>query len=524
MRKTLEYFCDYCSKNKFLSPLFAAYYRLAVKSLALALKMHNFKQIVKVYLRHRDWILGVSDIDLIFIMKSLEPAEDASSFKKLWKTYIFLRKLFPMLCDTEEIRFIPEEQIREHPLRVNGETALLLSPHKWECIYSKKGSISPASFSLSHPEKPAIPHTRFLHFNFYGYMQRMILSGQDIPALKFCRLRKNMMKILQHLFYLKNSKAIGMDELTKQLSGQEKTCKDADEIAARDIFKLLEEVPAGAAARRNALLYAFRKLILFIQDVHDRHYDLGSGTHPAPHTHDGSWMGKPLKDFIEEGNRLFGERFRVNAIKPISELTQRAFLSIDENTDRDLFEKLILFSSRHYQMLLRSGTSLYVVTDKILTSQFYALWSPHALEAHILLARDSFNPGQMLKIKLPPEEWTLRKIRNSLAIFEEYYLPLLASPYAGGNGIDFCKIYERPEVEMLFHYFYYLKDRDVYFRDLKQAKGDSAEILCLTAAKYADEIGLNQWHPYEYVTAYPYLKKMIRLVDRMTCERIGRRC
>jgi len=520
MLKPIEYFRDYCSKSRPFNTLLAVYYRLAIKSLAFVLKKHDFKQIIRVYLRHSNWILGASDIDLIVIMDSSGWIADADFFKKLWKSYGFLRKLFPVLCGTEEIKFIPEEQIKEHPLRTNGEALLLLSPHKWKCIYSRKCANAPLSFTISRTEKPTLPHTRFLHFNFYGYIQQVILSGEDISELKFCRLRKNIMKIIQHLLYLKGGDILEADELTILLSDPERSAKDTDEATVGNIFKLLEKIPENARARRNVLLSAFQEIVLLIQGIHDRRYDLSVGADAAPHSADNHWMEKPLKDFIKEGNKLFAEQFRFVITMPIYEAKQRAFLLINEKTDRYLFEKLIAFSNQNYRKLSRSGTCLYIATDKILTSQFYALWGPHALEAHILSTRQSFNPGGRLKIKLPPDEWTLWKIRNSLSILEEYYLPFVTSPRANSKKTKSYRIYETPEVEMLFHYLYYLKDREAYYRDLKRAKGESDEIICLAAAKYADEIGLSQWHPDGRATTYPYIKKMIRLIDRMADEKI----
>lgn len=515
IRICLDRFGDLCAKNKYFNFLLEGYYALAVQSLAGLLKKQKFDQILNVYVRHRDWILGVSDIDLVFIIKPLTPDQDIAFFKKLWKSYIPLRILFPVLCDIDEIRFINAEQIDRHPLRMNKEASLLLAPQKWACIYSKDASRDPVAFPITDKTDSSVPHTRFLYFNLYSYWQWVILSGGRISELRFFRLRKCTMKILQHLFYLNEKTCFDIKELTQRLSGGEGAQGSAEVLKAKEIFRHLEEVPRNSSDRRSSMTCAFRKLILYVQQVHCKHYDLNTDLRSASHSQDKTWLGQTLGDFIDRGEELFGDQFQVVALRPIYEIKLRAFLLIDEKITQKQFDELLRFVSRYHQKLFQSKVQLFVATDKILTSQFYALWSPHALEAYLLLARDSFNPRGLLKIKVPPENWTLWKIRNSVSIFGEYYLPLLTSPRAKGDGGDFCKIYERTDIEMLFHYFYYLKDREAYLRDLAATKGDSNEILCITASKYANEIGMADWHPDKYADAYPYIKRMISLVDQM---------
>lgn len=161
-------------------------------------------------------------------------------------------------------------------------------------------------------------------------------------------------------------------------------------------------------------------------------------------------------------------------------------------------------------------------TESLLTSQFYTLWGPHALEAYILSAKGYHGRGGNLSIKIPPERWSVHQIRNSASIFEEYYLPLLHSPIAKGSGADFFKIYERSETETLLLYFYFLKDRESFIRDINDVKGDINEMLCIVTSKYSVELGTEAWRPYSYSSAYPYIAKLIRLVDTMAASELSR--
>ena len=500
-RAILEEIFDHSIKNDFFGYCFGRYYHAAICSLRFVLKQQRSQEILTVYLRHEEWILGASDIDLVFIIRSSDHDKDIVFFKKLWKTYFVLRLFYPILCKFEEIRFISQELLQKHPLKENAESYLLLAPHKWRRIYSNNDDDSARKEFLSKgPIKASLPLTRFLHFNFYSYIQWVILSDQRISKLKFLRLRKNMMKIRQHLSYVKEEKTNEGLLLSNEL--------------------ISTGIPAKEILRQDVIISEFRELILDLHRTHAERYDLSNELYTVPHANDDSWMTSAVKVFIRQGNELFGDRFQLVMIRPICDFTVKSFLFIDESFGKDLFNDLIDLSRQHNLELFKSSLRLYFVTDKILTSQYYTLWSPFALEAHILLARGAYNPKGSFKIKLPSNEWTLWKIRNSISIFEEYYLPFLTSPNARGKGINYCKLYERPEVEILFQYFYYLKDRDSYFDDLKKAKGDLNEMLCLIASKYANEIGIQDWFPRTYDSAYPYIKRMVRLIDQMAYDQI----
>jgi len=327
-----------------------------------------------------------------------------------------------------------------------------------------------------------------------------------------------MLKILQHLFWIDENCLYDIDELKRKWDKGEN--RDAKEQLAGEIFDHLNEIPYSISERRRLILDTFRKSAFLIHRTHDEHYDLNEGALTVKHCRNDEWLGKPLKEFIEGGKNAFSGQFQTVVIKPICEQSMRAYILIQPEMEAALFDDLLLFIEKHNQRLFESKVRAMVTTDKILTSQFYTLWSPYALEASILLARESYDPDGALRIKKPPEPWILWKIRNSVSIFEEYYLPLLTSPMAKGTGMDFCKMYERPEIEMLFHYFYYLKDPVKYEQDLKEVEGDSNEILCITASKYGNEIGIGDWRPYRYESAYPYVKKLIRIIDRMAMDRM----
>jgi hypothetical protein len=106
-------------------------------------------------------------------------------------------------------------------------------------------------------------------------------------------------------------------------------------------------------------------------------------------------------------------------------------------------------------------------------------------------------------------------------VFEEFYLPFLMSPLAKGEGMDFCKIYERAETEILFHYFGYVRSRDEYLDLLQRSGGDADEVIAWACANYGNEIGIRSWHPLRFIDSYPCLKSMIRQVDQLAWEKLG---
>jgi hypothetical protein len=170
--------------------------------------------------------------------------------------------------------------------------------------------------------------------------------------------------------------------------------------------------------------------------------------------------------------------------------------------------------------LVAEKVFLNTTTPVLLTSQFYTQWGHVALEAHILQAQSVFAPRGGLRLLLPNAQWTLQKIRESVAVFEEFYLPFLTSPLARGEGLDFCKIYERAETEMLFHYYCYLKNPLEYLDLLQRSDGDTDEVIAYGCAKYGNEIGIQAWHPIRFIDSYPYLKSMIRRVDEMALQQL----
>ncbi len=503
----LEQLLDHCAKNRVSYFLLRAYYQLATHCLASALKVAKFDSLIKIYLRHNRWILPISDIDLVCLIKRGEPRDDMVFFRKFWKLYGFLRVFFPMLCTSDEIRFIHDEQIHKHPLRTKTDALALFTPDQWLCLYSKKGSGDGIPVWIMY----AAESTR--HWNMYCKLQWPLIAGQIITELKFRRLSGIMLKLTQHLYFLKENKAIDIPSLGKL-------------PFANDFYLQTHTIPSNPLRRRSILLHSFQKLIFLMDRIHSERFDLSYGLIPVRHSSDDHWLGSPLKDFIREGKSIFGGQFQIAVLKPLGEYNARAFLLLKESWSPAIIQKLMTFANQHNQKLFESRVRLMFGTESIIASQFYALWSPHALEAHILLVRESYNPDGHLKIKLPPHEWVVWKIRNSVSIFEEYNLPFLISSQAKGAGIDFCKIYERFEVEVLFHYFSYLRNRETYENDLMRTNGDSLEMMAITASRYGNEMGTGDWRPYSYASAYPYVRQMIRLVDTMArreTERISRK-
>ncbi len=497
--------------------LFTAWYRTSLKCLPLLVKDGKTRQVKTVFTRHQNWIVGISDIDLIILYDSLDPDRDRTMFVTFWRRYLVLRLFFPMLCWISEIRWIPLDALEKHPMHRQPEVHLLASPEQWQAIYDRPGEHPSETPVFNPPFTSRLPLTVFLEYNLYGYIQRQVFSSGKQPGLRVERMAKCAMKIIQHLHFLETGQYHKVQDL-KQLIANPPSREPWQRYRGM-IGGLLPE--AGQEAHDEAMVRSVFNLVTGLSRAHEAVTPVEAPATEPFHKTPGNWPGSGLDRFLHEAGQEFGDRLRLVAFStPYYKNATRLFYVIGPGESFEAFYRFVRFARNYHGILSNERVILNATTPALLTSQFYGLWGHFALEPQIMLARGVYAPRGGFEMKHPPEEWTLQKIRESVAMFEEYYLPFMMSPRAKGEGMDFCKIYERTETEMLFHYFCYLKDKDAYLETMERSGGSGDEVITLGCARYGNEIGIQDWHPFRYVDAYPYMKSMIRHVDEMALRQL----
>jgi hypothetical protein len=498
--------------------LFTAWYKLSLKCLPLLARGAKTRQVKTIFTRHQNWIVGISDIDLIILYNSLDPENDRILFVAFWRRYLVLRLFFPMLCWISEIRWIALECLPRHPHHLQSEVHLLSNPEQWCAVYSRPED-DPAEIPVFNPPLNApFPLTLFLDFNLYGYLQRQLFSSGNQPGLRIERMAKCAIKITQHLHFLETGEYRTVQYLQRRL--EEENASEPWQSYRQMLRGLLTEENTQQD-RDKAIAYAVFNLIVELSRVHQACVESEAPAVEPLNVTPGQWSGTGLDQYLQHAEQQLGNSLSLVAFNsPYNQKATRLFLVIKPGTRFEEFYEFVRFSRKYKDTFSAEKVILNATTPVLLTSQYCGLWGHFALEPYILLSQGVYAPRGGIRLKLPEEAWTLQKIRESVAFFEEYYLPFMMSPRAKGEGMDFCKIYERTETEMLFHYFCYLKDRDGYLELMQKSGGCGDDVIAYGCARYANEIGIQDWHPYRYVDAYPYLKAMIRKVDEMALKKL----
>lgn len=514
LRKTLSFLVRFAPVRWAL----AGWYRLSLKGLALIVRGKYTGNIKAIFNRHQNWILGISDIDLIIFYDDPDPAQDRRLFISFWRRYRILRLIFPMLCGVSEVRWIPLQRLAKHPLHTQAETHLLLNPEQWSCVFSSSEDPALTVPVFDPPMEPGLPLTMFLDFNLYGYIQKQLFSNEAQPSLRVDRMAKCAVKITQHLHYLQSGEYITVPELQETLARPSE--KHPWEHYAQMLGGLL--LPrAGQQDRDREIARSFYNTLLDLSRVHETLLHQEDPKSEPVHQFPGEWQGSDMEDFVREVEQRFASRLTLVSYKsPYKQYHRRLFLVITPETSFEDYFAFIGLARSYEETFQEQKIILNVTTPVLLTSQFYGLWGHVALEAYILAAQPVYAPRGGLKLCMPEEQWTLQKIRESVAVFEEFYLPFMMSPLAKGEGMDFCKIYERAETEMLFHYYGYLKDRQAYLGLMTETAGSVDEVITWACARFGNEIGIQDWHPFRFIDSYPCLKKMIRQIDEMALRQL----
>lgn len=496
----------------------AGWYRLSLKALALIVRGNDTTNIKAIFNRHQNWILGISDIDLIIFYHDPDPVQDRALFVAFWRRYRALRLVFPMLCGVSEVRWIPMQRLAKHPLHSQSEVHLLLNPELWNCVFSQAQENTMPVPVFDPPLEPRPPFTMFLDFNLYGYLQKQLFSNEEQPALRVDRMAKCAVKVTQHLHFLQTSEYISVPQL------QEKLADPTGEQPWQGYRDMLSGLLAPGDEENSRDIEIARAIFTALLELSRAHESLLSSETPElepVHQEAGDIRGSGLVGFLRDVDNQFANRLTLIAYKsPYKQYHRRLFLVVMPETSFEDFYAFTRLARDYHETLQQEKVILNVTTPVLLTSQFYGLWGHVALEAQFLLTQEVYAPRGGLKLRLPEEKWTLQKIRESVAVFEEFYLPFIMSPLARGSGMDFCKIYERAETEMLFHYYGYLKDREAYLELMRQTGGSVDEIITWACARFGNEIGIQDWHPFQFIDSYPCLKKMIRQIDQMALQQL----
>lgn len=514
LRKTLSFLVRFAPVRWVL----AGWYRLSLKGLALIVQGKHTSNIKAIFNRHQNWILGISDIDLIISYDDPDPAQDRQLFVSFWRRYRILRLFFPMLCGVSEVRWIPLQRLAKHPLHSQAEVHLLLNPEQWSCVFSRSDDPALNIPVFDPPIEPGLPLTMFLDFNLYGYIQKQLFSNEDQPSLRIDRMAKCAVKITQHLHYLQTGDYVTVPQLKEELGKQPLQQPWAH---YRQTLSGLLRPESGQQDRDREIARSIFNVLLDLSRVHEKLLPAEGPESRPGHRFPAEWQGSGMEDFLREVEQDFSGRLSLLSYKsPYKQYHRRLFLLITQETPFEDFFAFINLARSYQETFQKQKIILNSTTPVLLTSQFYGLWGHVALEAYILAAQPVYAPRGGLKLRMPEEQWTLQKIRESVAVFEEFYLPFMMSPLAKGEGMDFCKIYERAETEMLFHYYGYLKDKEAYLQLMKQSGGAVDEVIAWACARFGNEIGIQDWHPFRFIDSYPYLKKMIRQVDEMALRQL----
>lgn len=512
-------------RNKLLSLLLGHYYKLATGILSLCLKYTCPSEVESVYARPYSYTTALNSIGLIVFINTNTAEDDINFFRKFRRFYIILRIFFPVfcklpeVCKLPEIRFIPVERIHTHPLKQNFETHLLFDPEQWNCIYSNNSKKDSLYFMLPAKREKVSPHTIFLEFFLYSLLQRELVSLSPLPNLTLIKLRKSTLKILQYIYYQKTGSYISIEDLVKKIHMNSSGLI----IKEQKIYDYLFGSMGFLYKRFGCLAHVLREILLMLDEVHLKNYNLANNSKAVAHTPSPYWMSSVLEKYIDKGKRLLGEDLKLVIFQSPLYFEKILVLQlINADTKEDAIEEWIRFTRRYRKRFRNANISTFITTETLLTSQFYTLWSYVALEAYLIPSQYVYTPEGRLRVKEPPEEWTLYKIRESISTFEEYDFSYIISSDGNSAGLDFCNMYRVPIIRMLFQYYYYLRDKQAYLQDIRNFHADPSEILCAVCARYGDEIGITNWHPARHQDFYPYMKKMVRLTDEMALDRLAR--
>ncbi len=152
------------NRLRIFRPFLRFYYSLAVRFLRYGVGVLGYREIKSISVKHRDWILGMSDIDLIIVTKSMKADEEMDFFRRFIKFYRACRLFFFILCPSNEIRFIREGDEKIYP---SGRTRY--------------------------------PFPDSVRFNLYGFLQEIIFQNEHIGLGQRARMEKSASRIKNHI-------------------------------------------------------------------------------------------------------------------------------------------------------------------------------------------------------------------------------------------------------------------------------------------------------------------------------------
>lgn len=511
--------CLYCiQKIRLFKSLARVYYLSALACMDVFIRFFGFTEIKAVFTRHQNWILGISDIDLIIAIRQMSVDEEAAFFKKFHRFYVIYRLFFFVLCPYVEIRFLRENSVEHHPSKRIKEAELLYNFEQWTEIYgSDKNSFRACRFAPEPAGAGLFPLSSFLCFNLYGFFQDSLLSGRPVPGIS-ARVKKCFLRIAQHVYFIGRKSYISLEAVDKEInSGRHLTPSFEKLSSASKKFSLNHaDDPAKSAG-------IIKDTILAVSCAYNTAAPKGGALFKPAHAETPFYIPVYFKEFLEKAGKILDEgKIKLVYYKdPYKFYRINAFFVIDESVLLEDLGALLGLCRKYYKKLIRENVVLRFTTGALLTSQMYCLNGPLALESYFVSNRNVYDKGGCLNIAHPPDEWNAIKIRESIYAFKEFFLPALM--FFKGHKKFTYELFDAPELNILLAYFLFFKSKPEFIEALKSANGDPYDLSAYVLSKYGSEMKADCWQTTTLRDSFPHISRMVNMVDEAASELLSKK-
>jgi len=489
------------------------YYHSALICMNAFIRIFGFSQIKAVFNRHQNWILGISDIDLIAIIGRMTPHEESVFFEKFHRFYVVYRLFFFVLCPYGEIRFLREDSIERHPSRYIKESELLYNFEQWIGIDDLNRDTSCAHRFIPKPAATGLfPLSSFLGFNLYGFFQDSLLSKHSASGIS-ARTKKCFLRIAQHAYFINHNARISLETVEKEINSRESRVSCFGKF-----YPALKNFSLNHADNLAKSAEIIKDTILAVSCAYDAITPEDMAPLKPAHTESPFYTSRYFDGFLKKAEKMLGGG-GMNLIyykDPYKFYRTNVFIAIDETVSPDKLRALLGLCREHYDGLVREETILRFTTASLLTCQMYYLNGPIALESYFVSNRNIYDKGGSLNIVHPPDKWNAIKIRESAYAFKEFFLPLLM--FFEKQGKATYELFDTPELNLLLAYFLFLKSKSEFIEALKGANGDPYDLSAYILSKYGAEIGADCWQAMTLRDCFPHISRMIDMVDDAAWE------
>lgn len=414
-------------KTKIFVPFVYLYYWTAVRSLQL-MKALQFPCRFNIYTRHQNWNLGASDIDLIVVYdeREFKGENDRSEFfQQFYEALGWLRVLFPMLCAGVEVRFLSKSRFERHPLEGHPELELVCSPSTWKPALQQIYDIDFAWIRNSSKKLVEVPMTKALGNHLLGPIQTLLFKSRlnrHFSATKFSKCTQKCAQCLRT-----PSNLAGSPPLTKV---------SAAELLLKLILLVDQEYGSPFAPKDGKV----------------------SGSKEKP-----DWLPPVVDQYLWATQRKFGEHITVVVQRPFFQLYEqfRVVGLVSNLTDPNRFAQWVTFSYDYTLKFKKIRARIISSTAALMASQSYQMWGETPLEAeYFSTSQNLYAPTSEIRIAVPPESWSLLKLREALLNLEESQLPQSVM-FDGDKELTETALYKA-----LAYYLVYARDPEEFARAL----------------------------------------------------------